>query len=139
MFKRKKVVPDLTLAEINERLRGFVMDSQIQDGHELAVLLGCSVLSEELQLHEEQQSDERLERIAYLIPLMYAFAHTLAEGATEYQRVNVSDELKDLPETIWSESRKVMEQLSLSVLMGAVSQLIDMNLLEVPKHVRKNR
>lgn len=138
MFKKKKkLTPDLSLAEITERLRGFVMDSQIQDGHELAVLLGCSVLSEELQLHEEQESDARLERIDYLIPLMYAFAHTLAEGATEYQRVNVSDELKDLPETIWSESRKVMEQLSLSVLMGAVSQMIDMNLLEVPKHVRK--
>jgi hypothetical protein len=138
-FRKKNQLPDLSLAEINNRLRAFIMDSQIQNGHELSVVLGCSILSDELQEHEEYESDKRLEKISYLIPLMYAFSHTLAEGATEYQRANTSEELKELPDDIWWESRKVMEQLSLSVLMGAVSQLIDMNLLEVPKHSRRKK
>lgn len=139
IFKRKSKLPSISLAEINARLRAFIMDSQIQNGHELSVILGCSVLSEELQIHEEQESDKRLERISYLIPLMYALAHTLAEGATEYQRANVSEELKEIPDALWSESRQIMEQLSLSVLMGAVSQFIDMDLLEIPKHIRRSK
>ena len=133
LFKKKNKLPKISLTEINSRLRSFIIDSQIQDGHELSVILGCSALSEELQVHEEQESDKRLDRIEHLVPLLYAFAHTLSEGATEFQRSNISDELKNLPDEVWWESRKVMEQLSLSVLMGAVSQLVDMGLIEIPK------
>jgi hypothetical protein len=135
MFK-KKPTPAPTLAELTARLRGFIMDSQIQNGHELSVILGCSVISEELQIHEEQESDKRLEKISHLVPLLYAYAHTLAEGSVEYQRSNTAKELRDLPDEVWWESRKMMEQVSLSVLMGAVSQLIDMKLLSVPKDKR---
>jgi hypothetical protein len=132
-FKKKRITPDISLTEINARLRAFIIDSQIQNGHELAVILGCSAQSEELQMHEEQESDKRLDRIEHLVPLLYAFAHTLSEGATEFQRSNISEELKNLPDEIWWESRKVMEQLSLSVLMGAISQLVDMGLVDLPK------
>lgn len=131
-FKKKSKLPEISLTEINARLRAFIMDSQIQDGHELSVILGCSTLSEELQIHEEQESDKRLDKIEHLVPLLYAFAHTLSEGATEFQRSNISEELKNLPDEIWWESRKVMEQLSLSVLMGALSQLVDMGLVQLP-------
>jgi hypothetical protein len=133
LFKKKRITPDISLTEINARLRAFIIDSQIQNGHELAVILGCSAQSEELQMHEEQESDKRLDRIEHLVPLLYAFAHTLSEGATEFQRSNISEELKNLPDEIWWESRKVMEQLSLSVLMGAISQLVDMGLVDLPK------
>lgn len=139
MRKKKPKLPDLSISEISARLRGFVLDSQIQNGHELATALGCSILSPELQEHEETESDKRVDRISYLVPLLYAFAHTLAEGTTELQRANLSEELKNVPEEIWWESRKVMEQVSLAVLMGSVSQLIDMQLLEVPKSVRRKK
>lgn len=138
-FNKKRITPDISLSEINARLRAFIMDSQIQDGHELAVILGCSILSEELQIHEEQESDKRLDRIEHLTPLLYAFAHTLAEGATDFQRANISDELKNLPDEIWWESRKVMEQMSLSVLMGAISQLVDMGLIDLPKRFGRKK
>jgi len=138
-FKKKRITPDISLAEINARLRAFIIDSQIQNGHELAVILGCSAQSEELQMHEEQESDKRLDRIEHLVPLLYAFAHTLSEGATEFQRSNISEELKNLPDEIWWESRKVMEQLSLSVLMGAISQLVDMGLVDLPKRFGRKK
>jgi hypothetical protein len=137
MFKKKKKPTGPSIAEVTSRLRGFIMDSQIQNGHELSVILGCSVLSEELQMHEEQESDKRLEKIEGLVPLLYAYAHTLAEGAVEYQRSNVEVDLKDLPDEIWWESRKMMEQVALSVAMGALSQLIDMKLVSVPKGRKK--
>jgi hypothetical protein len=132
MFKRKKK-PKLTLADMTSRIRGFILDSQINDGHELSVLLGCSVLSDEVQHKEEKESDKRVEKIAYLIPLLYSHSHLIAEGAVEFQKQNTVEELKGLPDEIWLESKNMMEQISISALMGSISQLIDMGLLEIPK------
>lgn len=133
MFRRKKSTDPTSIAEVSARLRGFIMDSQVQDGHEMSVILGCSVISEELQEREEEESDKRIAKIEHLVPLLYAYAHTLSEGAVEIQRSAVSSEIKDLPDSIWWESRKMMEQVSLSALLGSVSQLVDMGLLTIPK------
>jgi hypothetical protein len=132
MFKKKKK-PKLTLADMSSRIRGFILDSQINDAHELSVILGCSVLSDEVQHKEEKESDKRVEKIAYLIPLLYSHSHLIAEGAVEFQRQNTVEELKGLPDEIWLESKNMMEQISISALMGSISQLIDMGLLEIPK------
>lgn len=135
MFKKKRP-KDVTLGELNSRLRGYILDSQIQNGHELSVLLGCTSLSDEVAEREEEESDKRLERISYLVPLLYAYSHTLSEGAVEYQRQNLPAELKELPDELWTASRRMMEQVTMSALMGAVSQLIDMGLLEVPRKMK---
>lgn len=135
MFKKKKK-PKINLADMSGRIRGFVLDSQINDAHELSVLLGCSIISDELQEKEEKESDKRVEKISYLIPLLYSYSHLLAEGSVEFQRLNVVDELKGIPEEIWLESKKTMEQVSISSLLGAISQIIDMGLLEIPKEHR---
>jgi hypothetical protein len=133
-MKRNKKNKELTLAEVANRLRGFILDSQIQNAHELSVILGCSPLSDELQEKEEEESDNRVDKIAPLIPLLYAHAHVLAEGAVEFQRANIkSESLKNLPDEMWWESRKMMEQMALSVLLGSVSQLVDMGLITVQK------
>lgn len=135
MFKRKKK-QKLTLADMSSRIRGFILDSQINDAHELSVLLGCSVLSDEVQHKEEKESDKRVEKIAYLIPLLYSHSHLIAEGSVEFQRTNIKDELKGIPDEIWLESKNMMEQISISALIGSISQLIDMGLLEIPKEHR---
>jgi hypothetical protein len=134
MMRRNKKKDELTLADVTNRLRGFILDSQIQNAHELSVILGCSPLSDELQEKEEEESDNRVDKIGSLIPLLYAHAHVLAEGAVEFQRANVkNDALKNLPDEMWWESRKLMEQMALSVLLGSVSQLVDMGLVTVTK------
>lgn len=134
MMRRNKKKDELTLADITNRLRGFILDSQIQNAHELSVILGCSPLSDELQEKEEEESDNRVDKIGSLIPLLYAHAHVLAEGAVEFQRANVKNEaLKNLPDEMWWESRKLMEQMALSVLLGSVSQLVDMGLITILK------
>jgi len=136
-MRRNKKKDELTLADVTNRLRGFILDSQIQNAHELSVILGCSPLSDELQEKEEEESDNRVDKIGSLIPLLYAHAHVLAEGAVEFQRANVKNEaLKNLPDEMWWESRKLMEQMALSVLLGSVSQLVDMGLLTVTKKRR---
>jgi hypothetical protein len=134
---RKKKRDELSLGEISNRLRGFILDSQIQHAHELSVILGCSPLSDELQEKEEEESDNRVERIGSLIPLLYAHAHVLAEGAVEFQRSNITSEvLKNMPDEMWWESRKMMEQMAMSALLGSVAQLVDMGLITIPKKRR---
>ena len=136
MFK-KKTVKGIPLEEVTRRLRGFILDSQVQNAHEMSVILGCAAISEEVQEREEEESDKRTERISYLVPMLYAFSHALADGAMEYQRGNVPDTIKDLPKEIWYQSRSMMTDLALSALMGSISQLVDMGLLEVPKKNKK--
>lgn len=139
MFKKNKTKPELTLGDMPSRILGLIMDSQIQNGHEMAVLLGGAPMSEELREREEEESDKRLERIDYLVPLVYAHAHLLTEGAVEYQRNALKEELKGVPDELWRESRKMMEQVALSAVMGSVSQLVDMGFLEVPRKYKDKK
>lgn len=130
---KKNKLSKMSLGDISPRLRGFVLDSQIQNAHEISVLLGCSVISDEVAVREEHESDKRVEKISYLIPLIYAYSRTLAEGTAEYQKLNIPEELANMPPEIWVESRKMMEQFAMSILIGSISQMIDMNLLQIPK------
>lgn len=138
MIRRKKKSPNLSIGEVKSRLRGFLLDSQMNNAHEMGIILGCSSISDEVQQREEEESDKRVERLSYLMPFLYAHSHALAEGAVELQRSNVSEELdKSIPDEIWWESRKMMEQISLSALMGSISQLIDMGLIQIPKEYKR--
>lgn len=132
LFKKNKK-KKFTMNDVTTRIRGFVLDSQIQNGHELSTILGCPPISDDVLEREEQDSDNRIEKISYLVPLLYAHVHLLAEGAIEYQKASIPEELADIPDEIWSESRKMMEQVSLSAIVGSVSQLVDMGLLEIPR------
>lgn len=138
-MKKKKQSPD-SIAEISRRMRGFLLDSQVNHAHEVAVLLGCSVMSDEVAIKEEEESDKRVDQISHLIPLVFAFAHIMAEGATEYQRTTItSEEAKSIPSEVWVESRKVMENSSFSAILGSLSQLLDMGLITIPKKKRRMR
>jgi len=135
--KKNKITDPVSLSEVTTRLRGFLIDSQIQNAHELAVILGCSPLSDELKEMEEDESDKRVDRISHLVPLLFAQAHALAESSIEYQKSNLTKEIEDLPNETWWESRKVLEQVAMSALLGSVSQLVDMGLLKLPKGKKK--
>ena len=134
LFKKSKA--DLTMAEISTRMRGFLLDSQINNAHEISLILGCAAESDELMEKEEEESEKRLERISHLIPLLYAHAQSLSQGAVEYQRSNLPTSMGKLPDAVWWDSRKLLEQVSVAALLGAISQLVDMGLLEIPKRYK---
>jgi hypothetical protein len=135
-MRRKKLRAEVTLAELNKRIRGFLLDSQVQNAHDLSVIVGCSPISDDVADREDEESDKRVARIAHLIPILYAYSHTMAEAATEYQKTNTRSDLK-ISEEIWQFSRTMTEQISLSALLGAVSQMVDMGILEPTKKKRK--
>jgi hypothetical protein len=130
---RKKKMPELSITEITSRIRGFVLDAQVPNPHEISVILGCTNISEELQEREEEESEKRLERIAYTVPLLYAFSRLMAEGTVESQKTSTTENLTDVPPEIWREGRRLMESSSFSTLIGAIAQLVDMGLLEIPR------
>lgn len=135
MFKRKKE-KSIPLDELAGRLRAFILDSQIQEAHDVSLLLGCSVISDEVSRKEDRESDKRVDRISYLFPLLYQYSHLLSEGATEFQK-SVTNNGRTFPDEVWAFSRHMMEQISIAALVGSISQLVDMGLLEVPKKVAK--
>lgn len=132
-FKKKKKPSPISVADVNARVREFIMDSQINHGHEISVLIGCSPISDEVQIREERESDIRVDKLAKLVPLMYAYAHMLAEGTSEFQRAEAKNMSKSLPDEVWVESKKMMEQISFATLVGAVSQMVDMGILDITK------
>jgi hypothetical protein len=135
--KKKDITDPVSLSEVTARLRGFLIDSQIQNAHELSVILGCSPLSDELKEMEENESDKRVERISHLVPLLFAQAHALAESSIEYQKTHLDKSVPELPNETWWESRKILEQVAMSALLGSVSQLVDMGFLKLPKGKKK--
>jgi hypothetical protein len=133
MGKKKKAKKVWTINDVSAKLREFILDSQIQNAHELSIILGCGKISDELAEREEEESEKRVDRISHLIPLLFAHAHALAEGSIEYQKANLPEELKGLSSDMWIESRKLMEQIAMSALVGSVSQLVDLGLVKLPK------
>jgi hypothetical protein len=134
MLFRKKV-KSLSVQDINSRVRGFVLDSQIENPHEIAVSLGCSRISDDVAEMEEEASDERIEQINYLSPLIVFFSKTLSEGIVETQRLeNTSSEISP---DMWLSTKRLLEHTATSALLGSLAQLIDLGLLEVPKGLRK--
>jgi hypothetical protein len=135
MFKKKRLEEELSMAEINSRIRGFILDSQVQHPHELSARLGLPHISDEVAEREEQESDKRFKKIEFLVPMLYAFSHVMAEASVEYQRSTIEGADK-LPPEVWTYSRKMLEQTAVSILLGSISQLVDMDVLHIARKVK---
>ena len=53
-WRWKRARNSVSLADVSSRIRGFLLDSQINDAHELALTLGCTPISDEVALMEEE-------------------------------------------------------------------------------------
>jgi len=131
--KRNRKLRANRLGDINSRLREFILDSQIENGHEITLLLGCPVISDDVAEREEEESDKRVSEVVHLLPLLYAYSHTLSEGAVKLQRAGLADKEHDIPDEAWETTRQLMERIALATMMGSLSQIVDMGLLKKPR------
>jgi len=131
--KRKRKPKATRMGDVNTHLREFILDSQIEGGHDITLLLGCPAISDDVAQREEEESDKRVEEVVHLLPLMYAYSHTLSEGAVKMQKAELSDKEHGIPDEAWDTTQQLMEKIALATVMGSLSQLVDMGLLKTPR------
>lgn len=141
LFKKKKPkYKSITnVKQIKAHLREFILDSQIPDADEISSRLGCTPLSDELLEREEEESDRRVDEISHLIPLLYGYATLFSEAFVSTLPLTVeelSPELKKFREHVVQSTKHQMEELMAHLLMGSVSQMNDLGLIQLPKRKR---
>ena len=134
-LRKKSKVKNPSLRDLSSRIREFILDSQLDNPHEIAVILGCSKISEEVAEMEENASDNRVEVVAHLSPFILFFTKTLAEGLIESQRGE--SEQEDIPNEIWLNTKRMLEHTATSAVVGTIAQMVDLGLLQIPKGKRK--
>lgn len=140
IFKKKKKLEKLSsinnMLDIKNKIREFFLDTQSPDADEMSLSIGCVPISDELMEREEEESDKRIERIAYLLPLIDSYSNLFAQA---YIKVNLSnadnlpEEMREQFPELQHQSRLAIEEAFNQVLMGAFTQVVDLDLLEVPK------
>lgn len=120
------------------RIRTFLLDSQVSNGERIALALGCPPISDEVLEREEYESDLRLDAVAHLAPILYSYASLLVEGYMKHQKETAPPEALALGDDVWDETKRMLEQTSRAVLIGAVSQLVSMGHLRTRKKQKKN-
>lgn len=142
MIFRKKKKPKYksitSVTQIKSHLREFIMDSQIPNADDVSVKLGCPPISDEVYDKELEQSDLRAEKISFLIPLLYGYSALFAEAfVTNMSAENASEkvppELKKLIDQITEQTKVVLEDAMAHLLIGSVSQLVDLGLINVAR------
>lgn len=126
-----------SIKQVKTHVREFILDSQIPDGDLISVDLGCPPISDEVLEREEQESDKRVERIGFLIPLLYGYAALFSEAFVQTLKppksITEDPELNKLVDKMTAETKKIFEESMAHLLVGSVSQMIDLGLLQLPK------
>jgi hypothetical protein len=97
--------------------------------------MGCAVVSDEVLDHEMDMSEVRLNTIQHLLPLLYGYSAVMAEAfvdsLTDSLPEETNKELSAAVAKVAHGTQHVMEDVMTSLLMGAVSQLVDLELLKL--------
>jgi hypothetical protein len=134
-FKKKKKDHELTLdeltTEVMARIRGLYLDAQFKDAFALSVLSGTTMVSDEVAKMEQAASDRRLRRVEHLTPLIVAQTFAIAKSNMELEKTNISGDLSQVPEEVWTRMVTHNHQMMLGAVLGSISQMVDLNLLTV--------
>jgi hypothetical protein len=133
--KKKEEAHELTLdeltTEVMSRIRGLYLDAQFKEAFALSVLSGTTMVSDEVAEMEQAASDRRLKRIEHLTPLVLAQTFAIAKSSMELQKTNMSGDLSQVPEEVWSQMVTHNHQMMLGAVLGSISQMVDLRLLSV--------
>lgn len=132
-FKKKppEIDEDQLMAEIMYRIRGMFLDSQMENAFALSVIAGASYVSDDIAQKEQEDSDRRVERIAYLLPLITAQTYQIAKATTELFKTKLGQEGETAPDGYWEFYFERAHQLTLASVIGAIAQMVDIGLLSL--------
>lgn len=136
MFKKYRKPKYATITspqQIKAYIREFMFDTQIPDAYEASEALGCPPISDDVQDKYEQESELRVERISNLIPLLYGYAAMFATATADSAPHSVAENDEKLEpmaakllEALDKTTKKMLEDYMSHLLIGAVSQLVDL-------------
>ena len=136
----RKFKRDVSLQGIVSRIKEFILDSQVENYEHIIEMLSGNPMSEDVAQREFEESNIRTERVKHLAPLLYLFANSMAEGLVEHQRAHLEETEEDveeeLTEKMWNATQRVFAEIAFTTTVGAVSQLLDMGLINTSKKRR---
>jgi len=141
MFFKPKAKPKYaqitSINQVKAHLREFILDSQIPDGDAISEDLGCAPLSDELWEKEIDESERRIAQISYLTPLLYGYSALFSEAFVSTipipEIIQNNPQSEKLIKEITNNTKKLFEDAMAHLLVGSVSQMVDLGLLEMPK------
>lgn len=113
--------------------RNYILDSNLEDPQSLFRLLGLPPVSDEVLEMERRASDDRVDRIGILTPVLEAYAMTLSEVITaNLAEAAGSDSLTDPAKALrWRMFANTMQSAMFAALVGSISQMVDKELIAV--------
>lgn len=133
-WKRRKppeIDEDRLMAEIMYRIRGMFLDSQLDDAFALSVIAGASYVSEDIAEKEQEDSDARVAKIAYLLPLISAQTYQIAKATTELHKTRMGEEGTQAPEGYWDFYFERSHAIAMASVIGSLSQMVDIGLVSL--------
>jgi len=143
MFFRKKRIEldlDALTTEVMFRMRGLLLDAQLEDAFSLSVISGTSMVSDEVAEKEQAESDRRYGRISHLYPLIFAHTYHIAKSISELQKVRLGKWAEEMDPEEWEHVVSTTQQIAIASVVGSLSQMVDLNLLTVgPRKPRSTK
>jgi len=128
---------DRLMAEIMYRVRGMFLDSQLEEAFALSVIAGASYVSDDIAEKEREDSDKRVERISFLLPMITTHAFQLSKATTELLKTKMKDE--EVPEDYFKFYQERSQSLMMSCAIGSIAQMVDIGLLELGPLARNRK
>lgn len=116
------------------RIRNFMLDSQVPSPWHMAEVLGVPALSDEVAERETDASNERVERIELLLPILQSYGRVMAQAHVKHSQAHLSEEeIEHVPAANWEATANAFYGVTTAALIGAVAQMVDSGVLELPK------
>jgi hypothetical protein len=128
-WSKKKQEPKLRVINVESHVRELLFDSQLPEADKIATLLGSQPISPEILEKEMEQSELRVERLAPLLDILHSYAALTSAGMIKLQRQD--EDSTELPEQFWRLTNRLLEMVSYGTLVGAISQLVELDLIKV--------
>lgn len=129
--KRRDSENEITELPVTVLNRWFLYDTGMGHENELAEAIGLMPVSEEGDLKEREDSDIRLENIAYLIPYMDHISSLTAEVVAVSQKMAMIEDGADIEEVNRDIGivKNVYKAIALSSLLSGFSIANDLNFI----------
>jgi hypothetical protein len=108
--------------------RELLFDAKFENPLKVAALLGLPPISEELAVKEQEESDKRIKKVSWLIPLFQSVSNLVASGII-VESIAANED--DFPDEFYETLQHRLESVCMAALLSTVSTLVDVELVKI--------